>query len=162
MTTARRVVVGDDDHVQAAEELRQALGPLPRSARVTGRDEPCGFQLVRILLALDHIDRASTFEVEDVAEVIGDLSNPLDAPRPLLAAGRVRAALAEGLGIVVADDLEQQFAVLIDIVVAGDHTHRGRGLLQNRPRVLDMDAKGIAQVIDRCAVGAARLACDEV
>ena len=119
------VMIGDNHDVGAAEAFAvghapfRGLADVAGAVRAAGRRDADAPQAVRVFLALDHENGALAGDrLEHLGQPIEDLADALSVVDP--AALAVRPALPEPLRVPwrIADLLEQQIPLLVEIVVS--------------------------------------------
>ena len=118
--TACIIVVGQDDHMAAAQELGMLLAPLASATCIAGCHQAQRCQAIRVFFALHQVHQRIG-RCHQLGQPVGHHAHVLYAPAPAFAIG---ATLTECLGLH-ANDLHQQFALFIAVVVGAYDLGRG-------------------------------------
>ena len=118
------VLVGQDRHPPGVKgRVVRELRPVARAHRVGGRDQTQAGETVGVFLSLDDEDPVGRVGGQQLRQAVQDAGHAVHVPRP--AAAAVWSSLAEVLR-VQADDLVEQLAGGVAVVVGGDDPAGGR------------------------------------
>src|ERR1039458_951489 len=122
VVAARNILVGDDDNVRTAQRGSVIVRPLARTTGVTSGDDSLGHERGHILFAFRHDDHVPALDGgDDFRQAIKNAANTIKFPGPTIGCGRIWPALAKCLWLET-DDLEQQHAGFVQVVVGCDET----------------------------------------
>ena len=112
------VIVRKHHHIGVAQVLGKLVAPFLDTARVRRRREPDGAEVVYILLAFRDVDRLTRGNgLHQLGQQVGDAARVTEGPNP--AAIPIGTPLPETFRLIP-DDLKQQLAVLVGVVVGRD------------------------------------------
>ncbi|MNF89623.1 hypothetical protein D3C84_721550 [compost metagenome] len=120
---SRLVVIRQNHYTAARKECIECIRPLASATSIAGCDQSQRLQAQYVLLALHDKHWRTQGCVQQLRQTIGNLTHALHRPHP--AAFSVRATLAKVLWLV-ANNLKQNVAVFVGVVITSRHATAGR------------------------------------